>query len=312
VSQDASVRRVGFVGLGNMGLPMARNLAGAGFELTVRDADSVRQEQVVSELGCAGADSPDAFGAVDAVVTMLPNGKIVREVLLHPEDGLASALRPGTVVVDMSSSEPTGTKEIGAALAERGVFLVDAPVSGGVKGAEAGKLSIMIGGDEEAAIERVRPLLEALGGRLFLTGPLGSGHAMKALNNYMSAAGYGIAAEALLVGARFGLDPATMVDVINASSGKNDTTERLLKSQVLSRQFSLGFSLALHAKDVGIAADLAEAIGIEAPLCQLTRRIWAEAAAAEEPGTDCMAAIRYWERLNGTELPITRLAEAGA
>ncbi len=301
MSTGETVRRVGFVGLGNMGWPMARNLVDAGFELTVRDADRERQERFASEHGCAAAQAPAGFGGVDAVITMLPNGKIVREVLLDWEGGLGAALAPGTVVVDMSSSEPMGT-------AERGVALVDAPVSGGVKGADAGTLSIMIGGDA-AAVARVRPLLEVLGGRLFDTGPLGCGHAMKALNNYAAAAGYSAAAEVLLIGARFGLDPTTMVDVLNASSGRNDTTERLLKSQVLTRTFSTGFALALLAKDVGIAAGLAEAIGIEAPLCQLTRRVWAEAAAGGEPGADCMAAIRYWEELNATELPAIPLAE---
>ena len=305
MSELTAVRKVGFVGLGNMGRPMARNLVQAGFELTVRDADPERQEWFASELGCAAAAAPAGFSGVDAVITMLPTGQIVRDVLLGWEGGLAAALAPGTVVVDMSSSEPTGTQELSAALSERGVALVDAPVSGGVKGADAGTLSIMVGGDDEAAIARVRPLLEVLGGRLFETGPLGSGHAMKALNNYMSAVGYAAAAEALLVGARFGLDPANMVDVINASSGRNDTTERMLKSQVLSRQFATGFTLALHAKDVGIAAGLAEAIGIEAPLCQLTKRVWAEVAASEGPAADCTEAIRYWEKLNGTELPVT-------
>jgi 3-hydroxyisobutyrate dehydrogenase len=291
-----------------MGWPMARNLVDAGFELTVRDADRERQERFASEYGCAAAQAPAGCSGVEAVITMLPNGEIVREVLLDWEGGLGAALAPGTVVVDMSSSEPMGTRELGEALAERGVTVVDAPVSGGVKGADAGTLSIMIGGDA-AAVARVRPLLEVLGGRLFDTGPLGSGHAMKALNNFAAAAGYSAAAEVLLIGARFGLEPTTMVDVLNASSGRNDTTERLLKSQVLTRTFSTGFALALLAKDVGIAAGLAEAIGIEAPLCQLTRRVWAEAAAGGEPGADCMAAIRYWEELNGIELPAIPLAE---
>jgi 3-hydroxyisobutyrate dehydrogenase len=306
VSAPEAVRGVGFVGLGNMGRPMSRNLARAGFELTVRDADLQRQAEVAAELGCAAADSPDAFAGVDAVITMLPNGRIVREAIL--DWGVGAVLAPGTVVVDMSSSEPMGTRELGSALTERGVAVVDAPVSGGVQRAETGELSIMVGGDDHAALERVRPLLEVLGGRLFSTGPLGSGHAMKALNNYVCAAGYSAAAEALLVGVRFGLDPSVMVDVINASSGRNDTTERVLRSQVLTRKFALGFALALHAKDIGIAADLAEEMDIDAPLCQLTRSIWADASAGE-PGADCMAAIRYWEKLNDMELPVMPLEE---
>ncbi len=302
-------RRVGFVGLGNMGWPMARNLAAAGWELVVRDADGDRQARFVAEIGGTGAGEAAEFAGVEAVVTMLPRGSDVREVLLEWDGGLAAALSPGAVVVDMSSSDPVGTRELGASLRDRDVALVDAPVSGGVPKAEAGTLSIMVGGDDEAAVARARPLLEVLGERLFRTGPLGSGHAMKALNNYVAAAGYTAAAEALIVGARFGLDPATVVDVLNASTGRSFNTEQNFTNQVLPRRFASGFALHLLAKDVGIAAELAEAIGVEAPLCQLTSRLWAEALASEGPAADHTAAIRHWEKLNGIELPAREPAD---
>jgi 3-hydroxyisobutyrate dehydrogenase len=300
---------IGFVGLGNMGWPMARNLARAGFRLTVRDADGARQQRFAHEHSARAADAPGAFREVDAVVTMLPTGRIVREVMLEWQGGLARALPRGAVVVDMSSSDPTGTRELGRALAEAGVALVDAPVSGGVPKADAGTLAIMIGGDDAAAIERVRPLLDVMGNTLFLTGPLGSGHAMKALNNYVAAAGFTAAAEALIVGAKFGLDPAVMVEILNASTGRNFSTEYTMKEHVLPRQFATGFALGLLAKDVGIAADLVAAIGADAPLCRLLRDLWADASSAMGGSVDHSVALQHWERANGVELPARRSGE---
>jgi 3-hydroxyisobutyrate dehydrogenase len=295
--------RVGFVGLGNMGRPMARNLAAAGYDLVVRDADAALQERVASELGAVPAADSAAFRDVEVVVTMLPTGRVVREVLLDWEGGLAGALTAGTVVVDMSSSDPPGTRELGAALTELGVALVDAPVSGGVPKAELGTLAIMVGGDDEDAIARVTPLLEALGERLFRTGPLGSGHAMKALNNYVAAAGFTAASEALLIGHRFGLDPAVMVEVLNASTGRNFSTEFTMVHHVLPRTFATGFALGLLAKDVAIAAELGEAVAVEAPLSRLLKQLWAEAAEDEGADVDHSAALRHWERVTGMQLP---------
>src|SRR5262249_31559498 len=296
-------RAVGFVGLGRVGWAVARHLARAGFAVPVRAADPERQQLFASELDVKAVDDPAGFGSVEAVITMLPTGRDVRGLMLDWEGGLGAALAPGTVLVDMSSSDPPGTRELGAALAEHGVGLVDAPVSGGVPKAEAGTLAIMIGGDDDSAIDRARPYLEALGERFFRTGPLGSGHAMKALNNYVAAAAYTASAEALLVGARFGLDPATVVQVLNASPGRSFNTEANFVTQVLPRRFASGFTLGLMTKDVGIAADLAEAMEIDAPLCRLTSRLWQDAVEDEGPAADHTAAIRHWEKTNGLELP---------
>ena len=293
--------KVGFVGLGNMGWPMARNLARAGFDLIVRDADVGRQQRFAAEHACSAAETPAAFRAAEAVVTMLPTGGIVREVIL--DWGLAGALRSGSVVVDMSSSDPTGTRELGGELGERGIVLVDAPVSGGVPRAEAGTLSIMIGADDAAAIERVRPLLEVMGKKLFLTGTSGSGHAVKALNNFVAAAGYTAAAEALIVGRKFGLDPALLVEVLNASTGRNFSTEFTFKEHILPGKYATGFALGLLAKDVAIAADLAQAIGVHAPVCALLKREWAEASSELGGALDHSVAIRHWATLNGVDAP---------
>jgi len=294
--------KVGFIGLGNMGWPMARNLARAGFPLVVRDADAARQARFAAEHGCRAADAPAAFRQVDAVVTMLPTGRIVREVLCEWEGGLGHTLGRGAIVVDMSSSDPVGTRELAQALARLGVTLVDAPVSGGVPKAQAGTLAIMVGGGDEDAFARVRPLLEAMGQKLFRTGPVGSGHAMKALNNYVAAAGFTAGAEALIVGRRFGLDPATMVDILNASTGRNFSTEYTLKEHVVPGKFATGFALGLLAKDVAIAAELAEALAIDAPACRLLAKLWADAADALGASPDHSAAIKHWAQANGVPL----------
>ncbi len=291
-------QRIGFVGIGNMGWPMAANLARAGFPLTVFDTDRTRASRFAAEFGAKAAPSLAELGrTADIVVTMLPTGATVRAVLLEQEHGaLASALAKGSVVIDMSSSEPVGTQQLGAALAKRGAALVDAPVSGGVPRAEAGTLTLMIGGEDEAAVAKAMPALEAMGKQLFRTGPLGSGHAMKALNNYVAAASFIASTEALRVGRRFGLTPETMVDIMNASTGRNFNSEMTLKQHVISGKYATGFQLGLMTKDVKIAADLAESIAIDAPLARLVRAMWAEAREGIGERADFTTAIKHWQR----------------
>ena len=294
----AETLNVGFIGIGNMGGPMAANLARAGVDLTIYDADPAQSVRFAEQHRCAVAPSLAELGkAVDVVVTMLPTGPIVRDVVLEADGGaLTESLRKGAIIVDMSSSEPEGTRDLGEVLAKRGITLIDAPVSGGVPGAEAGTLAIMIGGADEAAIGKVEPILSAMGKRLFRTGPLGSGHAMKALNNYVAAAGFTAAAEALIMGERFGLDRAVMIDIINNSTGRNFNTEHPIKEQVLPRSFAAGFKLGLMAKDVKIAGDLGEHLNVDAPLSRMVRDRWAEALAALGADEDFTRAITHWER----------------
>lgn len=265
----SAIRTVAFVGLGQMGRPMAANLEKAGFALRSYDLNGAGS--------CASA--AEAARGADVFLTMLPDGKAVRECVLGAQ------LPRGMLVLDMSSSDPVGTRALGEELAVGGIALVDAPVSGGVKKAVDGTLAIMAGGDA-TLIERVRPLLEKMGAKIFLTGPLGSGHAMKALNNYVSAAGMIATSEALAAGARFGLDPSVMTDILNASSGRNNTTEVKVKQFMLSGTFSAGFSTGLMVKDVATAAHLAEAVGASAELANHCTEIWREAAAALGPAAD--------------------------
>jgi len=286
--------RIGFVGLGNMGRPMVENLLKAGFGLAVADAEPRR----LAGLGVK-ALLPASLAALgemsDIVIAMLPDGKIVRKALLGEEgsnDGVLAGLKAGALVVDMSSSAPVGTRLLGAELAERGIALVDAPVSGGVKRAIDGTLAIMVGG-ADADIERARPLLAAMGRDIFPTGPLGSGHAMKALNNYVSAAGLAAAAEAVLVGERFGLDPTTMVDILNASTGRNNATENKFKQFIVPKRYAAGFTMGLMAKDLRTALETAEATATPTPLAAACIALWNDAEAKLGPAADHTEIARY-------------------
>ncbi|MFG1462575.1 NAD(P)-dependent oxidoreductase [Xanthobacter sp. DSM 24535] len=292
---------VAFIGLGMMGLPMAARLVKAGFETrgadlspTAREAFSAAGGAAFSAAGGAAfADACEAVAGAGVVITMLPDGKIVREVLL----GLAADLPSGTLIIDMSSSAPLGTVKLGEELAAKGLRFIDAPVSGGVRRAVNGTLAIMAGGPQ-ADVETARPVLEAMGQSLFGTGPLGSGHAMKALNNYVSAAGLVAAAEAIIVAKRFGLDPNVAVDVLNASTGKNNSTEVKMKQFIISESFGSGFSLALMAKDLRTAAELADQLDLPIPAIQSTADLWDKANAALERGADHTEIYRFLAQIS--------------
>jgi 3-hydroxyisobutyrate dehydrogenase len=293
--EDARMTTLGFIGVGAMGAPMAANLVKAGFEVVVHDADPARAAAVAAELDCRSADGLAAVAACDLVITMLPDGRVVQDVLLKEADGaFLAAAGPHTVVVDMSSSEPALTRATGAALKASGVGLVDAPVSGGVPRAKTGELAIMIGTDDAAALEAARPALQALGKSLFEVGPLGAGHAMKALNNYVAAATFAAASEALAVGRTCGLTAETMVSVFNVSTGRSFITEIAMKDHVLTGKHASGFALGLLAKDVRIAAELAADSGAEAPIAALVKTRWAEARDMLGPTRDNTEAILAW------------------
>lgn len=294
--------RVGFVGIGKMGWPMARNILAAGYPLAVHDVDPARAERFAAEVGGTAAVTPAELGrSADVVVTMLPSGNEVRDVLLG-EDGIVSTLAAHSVVVDMSSSSPVGTRELGETLAARRIALIDAPVSGLVAKAETGTLTIMLGADDEAALDKVKPIVETLGERLVRIGRLGAGHAMKALNNYVAGTAFVATAEALIVGKRFGLDPAVMTDVMSASTGRNFHVDVSFPHHVLTRKFATGFSLGLLVKDVGIARELSDALEAETPLMSLVTEIWAEGRDAIGAAEDNTAVVKLWEERNGVKI----------
>jgi 3-hydroxyisobutyrate dehydrogenase len=292
-NEFAPPETIGFVGLGNMGVPMARRLAGAGYRLIVADAVPAAVEKFrAGTKADVAASLKDLGAACRLVITMLPDGKIVRSVLMG-EGGIAAGLTPGAIVIDMTSASPVGTRELGVELAARGISLLDAPVSGGVGRAAEGKLSIMAGGDPEV-LARCKPILETMG-QVFLTGAAGSGHAMKALNNYLSAANLAIAAEAVLAGERFGLDPDLMIRIFNASTGRNTATDHKYPKFVLPRTFDSGFSLGLMAKDLRLALELANDSGSPTDLLKMTVDMWAKAEQQLGFRADNTEIVKYLE-----------------
>jgi 3-hydroxyisobutyrate dehydrogenase len=285
---------VAVIGLGNMGVPMGLRLIKAGFTVTGFDVSETARRDFTAVGGRIADDVVAAVTSADVVVTLLPNGKIVREAV----NGLRGHLKPAAIVVDMSSSDPIGTRALGAELIAAGHAFVDAPVSGGVRRAADGTLAIMVGGDA-AIVDRIAALLGAMGTSIFRTGALGSGHAMKALNNYVSSAGLIAVVEALLIGRKFGLDPALMADILNVSSGRNNTTEGKLKQFIISETFADGFPLRLMAKDVRTAGDMAHALGIVTPLADLCAQLWEDAARALDHKANHTQVLRFMERLGG-------------
>jgi 3-hydroxyisobutyrate dehydrogenase len=285
---------VAVVGVGNMGAPMAACIARAGHAVTVFDSSAERAQQVAAACGGEAAATLEDLADAQFIVTMLPTGLVVADLYLR--DGLAALLRSGTIAIDMSSSDPSGTRRLGAELAKRGIVLIDAPVSGGVPRAAAGTLAIMIGGDDPAAIARARPVLGTMGDRLFDTGGLGTGHAMKALNNFVAAAGFAACAEALIAGERFGLDPGRMVEILNVSTGRNFHTDLVLREHVVGGRYSTGFALGLLAKDVKIAADLTSELGLDSPVVRLISARFDQARDALGYGADNSEAIKAWKK----------------
>jgi 3-hydroxyisobutyrate dehydrogenase len=289
-------KSVGLVGLGAMGGPIARNFVNSGQPLIVRDADAASQQRFLdSHPSAVGTTDFADFAKCDVVVLVLPTSDIVDAVVLG-EGGLLSQLQAGSTVVDMGSSIPDRTQKLAGIAAEQGVRVVDAPVSGGVGRALKADLAVMAGGDADVVAE-VLPLLRATGTAIIHVGPVGSGHAAKALNNLLAANGLVAAAEAMLVGRKFGIDPATLLSVINASSGRNQATETKYEKFVLSGTFDSGFAATLMRKDIGIALDLARSQDVSTVLGDTLGKIWETAVDGLAPGADQTEVVRYLEEL---------------
>lgn len=293
---SAGLPVVAFVGLGNMGTPMAQRLVEAGYSVRGTDLSIEARARLAAVGGTAVADAATAVIGADIVVLMLPDSSVVSAVVHNP--AVVSALTAGTVIVDMSSSEPMLTRALAEHLGALGVRLVDAPVSGGVRGAESGKLTIMVGGAEDD-IEIVRTLLETLG-RVVVAGPVGSGHAVKALNNLLSATHLWVTSEAITAGQKFGLDPEVMLSVFNGSSGKSGSTENKWPNFILPGTFDSGFGLRLMLKDMRIAVGLADAVGAPSALGQDSIELWARAAADLDSKADHTMVAAWIADQNGT------------
>jgi 3-hydroxyisobutyrate dehydrogenase len=302
MNASASLPRVGFVGLGVMGRPMASHLSRAGCPLQLFDvAPGLAAELAASLPNAVASASPAVLAAgSDIVVTMVPNGEVVRSLVVG-EQGLLQGFAPGSLLLDTSSSEPWLTEDTARTLAGRGVAMVDAPVSGAEWGAKAAELVFMVGGTS-GDLERVRPLLAAMGKAVFHVGGLGAGHAMKCLNNLITSVNLLALSEGLAMGKRYGLDPEAMVDVLNVSTGMSWVAQTHIKQRVISRRFDDPFKLALMVKDIGIAMELARVTGTPAPLSACTQELWRRAAEAAEPNASVSELVRWVERASGTEI----------
>jgi len=298
-----SAMDIGFVGLGVMGTPMATHLARAGHRLRLHDARPEVAAALAQSLGGAAQAfaTPAALGeGCDVVITMLPNGQVVQQVALG-EQGLVHGLKRGALLLDTSSAEPWLTQQTAAALAERGVAMVDAPVSGAQWGAEAAELVFMVGGSA-ADVQRVQPLLQRMGRAVHHVGALGAGHMMKCINNLITAMTFSATMEGLTLGKRVGLDPAAMVDVLNESTGGSWITKNHIAQRVISRSFDDPFKLELMLKDIGIALGLAQDAQVPMPMAGLGQQLWRAANQVAGPGASVSELARWVEQMAGVDV----------
>jgi 3-hydroxyisobutyrate dehydrogenase len=292
---------IGFIGLGVMGTPMATHLVRGGHRLTLLDVDDALTRERARTLGARAATTPaEVARSSDLVITMLPDGRVVQQVVCG-EDGLLQGLRPGTLLLDTSSAEPWLTEQTAAALAPHGATMVDAPVSGAAWGAVEAALVFMVGG-ADADVQRVRPLLQLMGRSVHHLGPLGCGHAMKCLNNCITAMTFAATSEALVAGKRYGLDPKAMVDVLNESTGGSWISQTHFEKRIFNRAFDDPFKLGLMLKDVGIALQLARETATPMPMAGLGQQLWR--MADQQAGRDASVSelVRWVESLSGTQL----------
>lgn len=280
---------MGFVGLGAMGTPMTRRLVKAGYEVVGFDVSDEARSRA-SAFGVHSVERVEqAADGADILVLMLPDSNVVESVLANAE--LLSTLTKETAIVDMSSSEPLRTRELAQRLGGRGIRMIDAPVSGGVTGATNGKLTVMVGGRREE-FDELRPFLEVFG-KVVHAGPVGSGHAVKALNNLLSATHLLITSEAILAGERFGLDSAVMLEIFNGSSGRSGSTENKWPNFILPGTFNSGFGLRLMLKDMKIAVQLATQFDVPCELGHEAVSLWSDAADDLAPGADHTEIARW-------------------
>ena len=292
--------KVAFLGLGAIGAPMARHLA-PRYELSVWNRTASRATEFAKQTSSHAATSPaDAVRGAAVAITCLPTSREVESLLDGPE-GMLSAFDHGSTLVDCTSGDPATSRRIAARLAERGVGFVDAPVSGGVSGAMKGTLTIMCGGDE-ATMARARPVLEAFGEKIVLCGPIGAGHAVKAVNQAMLGIHIWALSEGLVALQKAGVSTATALDVINSSSGRSNTSMNLFPDRVQTRAFPRTFKLALMDKDVRIAADFAREYGVSSPLLQLASELLREARRELGEEADHVETVKVLEQWAGVEL----------
>ncbi len=293
--------KVAFLGLGDIGELMASHLARDPFDLTVWNRTRSKADEFARTHKSRVAATPaEAVKDAQVAITCLPSS-IEVEAILHGENGMLDALRKGAVLIDCTSGDPPTSRSIAAELGGRGVEFIDAPVSGGTTAAKSGTLTVMWGG-EATVFERVRPVMEAFGKKIVHAGRVGSGDALKAVNNALLAVHILSTAEGLAILVKAGVDPKVALEVINASSGRSNSSENLIPQRVLTRAFPRTFRLALLEKDIGIAAVMAEDLEVKSPLISLTAERFHEAREKLGEEADHVEAVKMIEEENGIEI----------
>lgn len=292
--------RTGIIGLGNMGGRMAKRLLEQGVEVGVYDLNKEFVRSFV-ELGAEEAESPaDLASKFQYIITVLPNVFIVKETLTGP-NGLMKGFKPDSLLIEMTTSIPSVTKELNGLMKKEGFRMIDAPVSGGVKKAEDGTLSIMVGGEADD-FEEAKPLLSMIGQNIFHVGESGAGHTIKALNNMISATTLAATGEAMALGVKLGLDPGKMLDVINSSTGRSFSSDFKFPNQVLTRNFEVGFTLDLMVKDLKIAMSMAEEEKVPMFISSASFQLWKHAWSQGGGSEDHTAIVKYIEEMFGVEI----------
>lgn len=293
-------KKIGFIGLGNMGMPMSKNLVKSGYKLTVFDMNSKVVDELVAVGAAKGANPKEVADKSDIVILSLPNSKIIESVVCS-ENGAAEGLTIGNILIDMSSAEPSSTRKISGILKAKGVDMLDAAISGGPAGAAERKMSIMVGGQKDV-FEKYRSVLDDLGNNVFLVGEIGAGHTLKSVNNLLYGAIFVATCEAIVLGTKAGLDPKIMIDVISKSAGRNFAVDVKFKNNVLNRDFNPGFSLDLLHKDMAIALKLAQELKYPISLCSYAQDVLTEGQINGMGIMDHTAVVKKYEQLAGVEV----------
>lgn len=292
--------KIGFIGVGTMGKPMAKNLLKAGYEVAIQDINQAAVAELTA-IGAKEARIPRELAAdVDVVITMLPNFQIVKACMVGP-DGVLAGARTGTIIIDMSSVSPEQTRQLAKKAEEQGLVYLDAPVSCGVTGAEEGSLTIMVGGPAEA-VQKVKAILETLGEKIYHVGAVGSGDAVKLVNNLLLGINMVALAEALVFGVKAGIDPKVLLEVINTCSGSSYALEAKMPKFILKGNFEPGFTIDLQYKDLELATQSAKGMGVPMMLTNLAQQVFEQARAAGLGGKDISAVIQAMEKLAGVEV----------
>lgn len=290
---------------------MASNLPKAGYNVIVHDIDDAKVQQAANGWPntTAANGRPEAFADCEVIVTMLPHGKIVREVLLG-KDNLARDLRPGTIIIDTSSSSPFDTIALGKELKEHQLELIDSPITQTYMHAtDAGESTLICGSDSKEVFQKAEPIIKTMAGYVFHMGKLGNGHAMKTLNNYIMASSICALNDSLIAGQKFGLDPQQMIDVLNVGTGVCFPTLDTFRRDGLTGRYNSGFGLGLLVKDLGITQEFMVHNGFETELPGLTRRYLGDALREVEPMADHTKSLVGWEKRGGVQLKRTEKVE---